>query len=86
MSVPKGRYPLPEIVRSKRGTALCAVFKDNLSPLHWEGAKAKIVTSHDEIEKLKSFCAPIFDKLMIPFCGLDVVKNKAGEYWLIEAN
>ena len=63
-----------------------AVFKDNLSPLHWEGAKAKIVTSHDEIEKLKSFCAPIFDKLMIPFCGLDVVKDKAGEYWLIEAN
>ncbi|NQY65118.1 MAG: hypothetical protein HRT38_15610 [Alteromonadaceae bacterium] len=38
------------------------------------------------IQKLDDFCSPIFSKLMIPFCGLDVALDNTGEFWLIEAN
>ncbi|MBE2221325.1 MAG: alpha-L-glutamate ligase [Anaerolineae bacterium] len=63
-----------------------AAFTGNLSPLHWEGSKAQYVDDALFIEALKSFCAPMFDKLMIPFCGLDIAQDKQGKLWLIEAN
>ena len=63
-----------------------AEFKDNLSPLHWEGSRALFVTDNEEIEAIKRLCRPMFKKLVIPFCGLDIVKSRSGEYVLIEAN
>jgi len=63
-----------------------AIYKDNFSPLHWEGSKAKLVSDASDINLLNKFCAPVFNKLMIPFCGLDVAKDRSGEFWLIEAN
>ena len=63
-----------------------AVFKGNLSPLHWEGSTAKLLSNLEEIDRIINLCAPVFKKMMIPFCGLDVAKDKSGEYWLIEAN
>ncbi|PIE41371.1 MAG: alpha-L-glutamate ligase [Gammaproteobacteria bacterium] len=63
-----------------------AIYTDNLSPLHWEGSKAKLVSDLDEKKFLSEFCAPLFDKLMIPFCGLDIARDHLGRLWLIEAN
>ena len=63
-----------------------AEFTGNISPLHWEGSKTEMVKDCELIQKLEDFCAPIFSKLMIPFCGLDVALDNTSELWLIEAN
>lgn len=63
-----------------------AINTGNLSPLHWQGAKAELVRDFDVIQKLEEFCAPIFSKLMIPFCGLDVALDQDNSFWLIETN
>ena len=63
-----------------------AEFSGNLSPLHWEGSKASTVRDISAQNALKAFCAPLFTKLMIPFCGLDIALDKQGQLWLIEAN
>ncbi|PIE80892.1 MAG: alpha-L-glutamate ligase [Chloroflexi bacterium] len=59
---------------------------DNLSPLHSAGSKAEYVTDEGTKQAICHFCAPLFDKLMIQFCGLDIAQDKAGHLWLIEAN
>ena len=59
---------------------------DNLSPLHSEGSKAQYVTDTATKQAIIEFCAPLFDKLMIQFCGLDIARDKKGNLWLIEAN
>lgn len=61
-------------------------FAENLSPLHTEGSKAQHVMNETDKGALIDFCAPLFDKLMIPFCGLDIARDKQGKLWLIEAN
>jgi len=63
-----------------------AEFKDNLSPLHWEGSRAEYVTQNEELEAIEALCKALFQKLMIPFCGIDIAKSQSGEYVLIEAN
>lgn len=62
-----------------------ANFTGNLSPLHWEGAEISLVTK-SEANKLKEFCVPMFNHFSIPYCGLDVVLDRKGKFWLIEAN
>ena len=61
-------------------------FVENLSPLHSEGSKAHYVTNDLTKQTLTDFCAPLFNKLMIQFCGLDIAQDKQGKLWLIEAN
>ena len=61
-------------------------FAENLSPLHSEGSKAHYVTDEATQKALNDFCAPLFDKLMIQFCGIDIAQDKQGKLWLIEAN
>ncbi|MBC6479053.1 MAG: alpha-L-glutamate ligase [Hormoscilla sp. GM7CHS1pb] len=63
-----------------------AKFQGNLSPLHWEGAKALLIEDGRLLAQIKQFCAPIFVKKMIPFCGLDIAIDKNSQWWLIEAN
>ena len=63
-----------------------AKFQGNLSPLHWEGAKAILIEDEGFLEQVKQFCAPIFSKLMICFCGLDIAIDNNNQWWLIEAN
>ncbi len=63
-----------------------AQYTGNLSPLHWEGARAELITEAQLIEDLKVFCSSLFSKLLIPFCGLDIAIDKSGQFWLIEAN
>jgi glutathione synthase/RimK-type ligase-like ATP-grasp enzyme len=63
-----------------------AIYEDNLSPLHWQGGKAIVVHDKALLNQIDAFCSPLFKKMMIPFCGLDVVIDKQGQWWLIEAN
>lgn len=61
-------------------------FQGNLSPLHWEGAQAILIEDERLLANIKQFCAPIFAKKMIPFCGLDIAIDENNQWWLIEAN
>jgi len=63
-----------------------AIYEDNLSPLHCQGTKAIVVHDKPLLNQIERFCSPLFQKMMIPFCGLDVVIDKQGVWWLIEAN
>lgn len=62
-----------------------ARFVGNLSPLHWEGAHAKLVDDATAAE-ITEFCRPLFDTYRIPFCGFDIAKDIQGAYWMIEGN
>lgn len=63
-----------------------ARFIGNLSPLHWEGGKARLEDNEEINLAISNFCRPLFDKLMIPFCGLDIAVDTHNNYYLIEAN
>ena len=63
-----------------------AIFKGNLSPLHWQGAVAEVVKDKKLINNIIKFTKPLFKKLKIKYCGLDIVIDNKGVYWLIEAN
>ena len=62
-----------------------AKYSGNISPLHWEGAVAELIDDATT-NNLCKFCSPIFEELMIPFCGLDIAEDTKGNLWLIEAN
>jgi len=63
-----------------------AKFTGNLSPLHWEGAIAKLVEDAQVIQAIDDFIKPIFQKMPITYVGLDVALDDQNNYWLIEAN
>jgi len=63
-----------------------ARFEGNLSPLHWTGAKAVPIQDVRLLERLQAFVAPIFARLSIPFCGIDVILERDDRLWLIELN
>lgn len=73
-----------ELVYRKDNTN--AKFVGNLSPLHWEGAKAVIETDDDLISRISKFISPIFDHLDLQYAGLDVVIDKNDDMFLIELN
>jgi len=63
-----------------------AKFVGNLSRLHWEGAKAKIVLDKNFLEGVEYFCKPIFENCELRYTGLDIALDKDDKFWLIEAN
>lgn len=63
-----------------------AIYDGNLSPLHWKNAQAILVNDNDLLAEIDRFCVKLFQKMMIPFCGLDIAIDKQGIWWLIEAN
>ncbi len=63
-----------------------ATYCGNLSPLHWNGGKAVKICDEKLIQKLSDFIAPIFSRLPISFCGIDIIQNKTGDLRLIEIN
>jgi carbamoylphosphate synthase large subunit len=60
-----------------------ASFTGNLSPLHWEGATARICSTV-ELEYLKEFLKPILSK--ITYAGIDVAIDNDNKAWIIEIN
>ena len=63
-----------------------ASFAGNLSPLHWEGAKARHITDAPQLAAIQQFVEPIFSQLPINYGGFDVAIDKNGQYWLLEIN
>ncbi|MBL1202015.1 MAG: ATP-grasp domain-containing protein [Nostoc sp. ZfuVER08] len=63
-----------------------ANFTGNLSPLHWDGAKAQHITDAQILSEINNFARPIFEELDLDYCGLDIVLDKDNQYWLIEIN
>ena len=63
-----------------------AVFKDNLSPLHWDNSKAVEIIDIDFNQKVQDFINPIFEQINVVFAGLDLVIDTNGKWWLIEIN
>ena len=63
-----------------------AKFMGNLSPLHWEGAKAKYISDSKMISDIESFVQPVFAEISVNYGGFDIALDKKGDYWLIEIN
>ncbi|MEG4963966.1 MULTISPECIES: YheC/YheD family protein [unclassified Microcoleus] len=63
-----------------------AKFAGNLSPLHWEGAKAKHIINPTLMSEIEDFVKPVFAEMAINYAGLDIALDKNGAYWLIEIN
>ncbi|MEG4323329.1 MULTISPECIES: YheC/YheD family protein [unclassified Microcoleus] len=63
-----------------------AKFAGNLSPLHWDGAKAKHITDSEIISEIENFVRPVFEEIQINYAGFDIALDTNGEYWLIEIN
>ena len=63
-----------------------AKFAGNLSPLHWDGAKAKYINDPQILSEIANFAKPIFEELDLDYGGLDIVLDRDNQYWLIEIN
>lgn len=59
---------------------------DNISPLHWDGSKAKRIQDKSLTTKFEKFLSPIYNKIPINYCGYDIAEDKSGKLWLIEVN
>jgi len=63
-----------------------ANFSGNLSPLHWEGAKAKHIQDEILIQKIQEFINPIFSQIDLVYSGLDIIIDIQDKMWLVELN
>ncbi|MBN3924584.1 YheC/YheD family protein [Nostoc sp. NMS4] len=63
-----------------------AKFVGNLSPLHWQGAKARYINNPQILSDIANFTKPIFEELDLDYGGLDIVLDRDNQYWLIEIN
>ncbi len=63
-----------------------AQFIGNLSPLHWDGAKAKIVRDPQLLDRIQQFINPIFTKLELVYGGLDIAIDTQDQMYLFEIN
>lgn len=63
-----------------------AVFKGNLSPLHWENAKG-VLCSREEEQRMEQFLAPLFSTFPgLRYVGVDLLEDSNGNLCLIELN
>ena len=63
-----------------------AEFVGNLSPLHWKGANADIVSDIGIINSLQNFIKPVLKKLDIKYAGFDVILDKNNNFYMLEIN
>jgi glutathione synthase/RimK-type ligase-like ATP-grasp enzyme len=63
-----------------------AKFAGNLSPLHWDGARAKHISDSPPISEIENFVRPVFQEISINYAGFDIALDRTGQYWLIEIN
>lgn len=63
-----------------------ATFTNNLSPLHYEGARAVEETNQELIKKIEQFVQPTFRNFDLIYGGYDIAEDQQGKLWLIEIN
>lgn len=63
-----------------------AEFVGNLSPLHFDGAYAALETNIHVQNDISDFCANLFARVPLRYCGLDIVRDAEEKLWLLEAN
>lgn len=73
-----------EIIYQKDNSG--ATFTGNLSPLHWNGAKAVLNTDPELKAKIAALIAPIYSVLDLMYGGLDIAIDKDGKMWMFEIN
>ncbi|MBD3329889.1 alpha-L-glutamate ligase [Candidatus Dojkabacteria bacterium] len=63
-----------------------ADYQGNLSPLHWKGAKARLISDESLNKRIQDFIKPVFQVLPINFSGFDIAVDSDDKFWLIEIN
>lgn len=63
-----------------------AQFVGNLSPLHFENAKAVLESDEKNLTFLSDFIKPIFEILDLKYAGLDIIFDAQGTPYLLEIN
>ncbi len=63
-----------------------AVFKGNLSPLHWEDAKAVLVKDKLIISNFQKVVDKLYAQFPIAFAGLDIIIDNSDKKYLLEVN
>ena len=63
-----------------------ARFIGNLSPLHYENAKAVHLTDKKTLKVFEKFLMPVFATFPVEFAGFDIVEDKSGLLYLLEIN
>ena len=63
-----------------------AAFTGNLSPLHHENAKALAMTDQEVLAEIQTFIDPLFSVFPLQYGGLDIVRDRAGKWRLLECN
>jgi len=63
-----------------------AVFRGNLSPLHYSGASAILIEDLDLQNRIEQFIKPVFDLIDLPMAGFDIAEDQDNNLYLIEIN
>ncbi len=63
-----------------------ATFQGNLSPLHWEHARAKLVSDPHLLNGINTFLQPLLQSSFFVYAGLDLILDEHDQWWFLEAN
>jgi len=63
-----------------------AQFVGNLSPLHWLNSEAILLDLKEAKQKFKKLSQDLYVATNIRFCGVDIIEDEKGVFWLIEVN
>ena len=63
-----------------------ATYNGNVSPLHWEDARAALIDDQALIKRCQSFVDSIYKIFPIAFTGIDLIVDAQDEIYLIEVN
>ncbi|KND51578.1 MAG: glutathione synthase/ribosomal protein S6 modification enzyme (glutaminyl transferase) [Parcubacteria bacterium C7867-007] len=63
-----------------------ATFVGNLSPLHYENAKAIQILDLDLLKRFQECITPIFPILNLEFTGIDIIQDEDDKFYVIELN
>lgn len=78
-----------QFLYQKDNTGSESRFVGNLSPLHYENAKAVLIDESKEnalVQQIKDFIAPLFVHLKLQYAGLDIAVDGTGQLYLFELN
>lgn len=63
-----------------------ATFQGNLSPLHWDNARAELTRDRNLLDSMNTFLKPFFECSFFVYAGLDLILDERDQWWLLEVN